>query len=132
VGNIDQAFSNHLLDASVGTATLPAVVTPLHARLMTVNGSATVNGTELPTGGGYTSGTGAPTLTFAAAAGGSNASNSSVTVTNMPACTITGVELWDSAGTPGRKWWGPLSSSLVINVGDTFSIGSGALTLQYP
>jgi hypothetical protein len=132
VGNIDQTFSNALLNASIAQAALTAVVAPIHCRLMTVNGSATANGTELATGGGYTSGTGAPTVTFAAAAGGSNASNSAVTVTNMPATTTVGIELWDSAGTPGRKWWGPLSSSLVINSGDTFSIASGALTLAMP
>lgn len=132
MGAIDQAFSNKLLDASVGTTPLTAVVAPIHCRLMTVNGSATVNGTELATGGGYTSGTGAPTLTFAAGAGGSNASNSPVTVTNMPATTVVGVELWDSAGTPGRKWWGALTSPLVINSGDTFSIAAGALTLAMP
>ena len=132
MGAIDQTFSNALLNASVGQATLTAVVTPMHCRLMTVNGSNTVNGTELATGGGYTSGTGAPTLTFAAAAGGSNASNSAVTVTNMPATTVVGVELWDSAGTPGRKWWGALTSSLVINAGDTFTILSGSLTLAMP
>jgi hypothetical protein len=132
VGNLDQVFSNALLNASTGEAALTAVVTPIHSRLMTANGSATANGTELPTGGGYTSGTGAPTVTFAAASGGSASSNSAITVTNMPATTVVGVELWDSAGTPGRKWWGPLAASKTTNAGDTFSIASGSLTLQFP
>lgn len=132
MGAMDQGFSNKLLDASVGTATLTAVVTPIHCRLMTVNGSSTANGTELATGGGYTSGTGAPTLTFANSAGGTNSNNSAVTVTNMPASTLVGVEFWDSAGTPGRKWWGALSSNLVINAGDTFSLATGSITLAYP
>jgi hypothetical protein len=132
VGNLDQVFSNALLNASDGQATLTAVTTPMHSRLMTVNGSSTVNGTELATSGGYTSGTGAPTLTFAAAAAGSAASNSAVTVTNMPGTTLVGVELWDSSGSPRRTWWGPLSSSLVINPGDTFTILSGQFTLAFP
>lgn len=132
MGALDQAFSNHLLDASVATATLTAVVSPMHFRLMTANGSSTVNGTELATGGGYVSGTGAPTVSFSASAAGATSNNTAVTITNMPACTIVGGELWDSAGTPGRKWWGALTSSLVINNGDTFNIATGALQLQLP
>jgi hypothetical protein len=46
----------------------------------------------------------------------------------MPAVTVVGVELWDSAGTPARKWWGALTASKTLNSGDTFSIASGSLT----
>jgi len=129
MANLDQTFANQLLDASVATTPLVASTAPIHCRLMTANGTATANGTELGTSGGYTSGTGSPTLTFAAASGGSAASNSAVTVTNMPAATINGIELWDSAGTPKRKWFGALSAPKTTNPGDTFSIASGALTL---
>jgi hypothetical protein len=132
VGALDQVNSNNLLNATTGEASFTAITTPLHCRLMTANGSATANGTELTSGGGYTSGTGAPTLTFAAAAGGSAANNSAVTVTNMPAATIVGIELWESSGSPRRMWWGPLTASKTTNSGDTFSIASGALTLQFP
>ena len=132
MGALDQVFSNAVLNATDGQATLTAVVTPVHCRLMTANGSATANGTELATSGGYTSGTGAPTLTFAAAAAGSAANNSAVTVTNMPAATIVGVELWDSSGTPRRLWWGALTASKTTNSGDTFSIASAALTIAFP
>ena len=128
MSNLDQTFSNSLLDSSVGTA-LTAPTTPIHCRLMTANGTNTTNGTELATGGGYTSGTGAPTVTFAAASAGSKASNAAVTVTNMPATTINGVELWDSSGTPKRLWWGPLTAAKTTNAGDTFTIASGSLTL---
>lgn len=121
----------NMVDASLGTATFTATSGSIHCRLMTANGSGTSAGTELTTGGGYTSGTGAPTLTFAAASTttGTAASSSAVTVTNMPAATITGVELWDSAGTPVRKWWGALSGgSKAVASGDTFTIASGSLT----
>jgi hypothetical protein len=128
VSSLDQTFSNKLLDASVG-GTLTSPTTPITCRLMTANGSNTSNGTELATGGGYTSGTGAPTVTFAAASAGSKASNVAVTVTNMPATTINGVELWDSAGSPIRTWWGALTAAKTTNSGDTFTIASGSLTL---
>lgn len=129
MGAIDQTRANQILDAILATTTLTASTSGIHCRLMTANGSATANGTELTTGGGYTSGTGAPTLTFAAASAGSAASNSAVTVTNMPATTIVGVELWDSNATPKRQAWGALTASKTTNSGDTFSIASGSLTL---
>lgn len=128
MSNLDQTFSNSLLDASVGGSFTPPT-TPVTCRLMTANGTNTSNGTELATSGGYTSGTGAPTVTFAAASGGSKASNAAVTVTNMPATTIVGLEIWDAAGTPKRLWWGPLTASKTTNSGDTFTIASGSLTL---
>lgn len=128
MSNLDQTFSNGLLQASVGNSfTTPT--TPITCRLMTAVGTNTSNGTELATGGGYTSGTGAPQVTFASASGGSMASNVAVTVTNMPATTVNGVELWDSSGSPRRLWWGPLTSPKTTNSGDTFTIASGSLTL---
>ncbi len=132
MGALSQAHSNNILDASLGTASFVATTAPVRCRLMTANGSATAAGTELATSGGYTSGSGAPSVTFAAASAGSAASNSAVTVTNMPATTITGVEVWDSAGTPVRKWWGALSASKTTNSGDTFTIASGSLTVAFP
>lgn len=127
---LDLTHGANLVDGSLGTAAFVATTGPLRCRFMTANGSGTANGTELSTSGGYTSGTGAPSLTFASAntSTATAASNSAVNVTNMPAATIVGVELWDSAGTPKRKWWGALAASKTTNSGDTFSIASGSLT----
>ena len=126
------AHAANVVDASLGTASFVATTGPIRCRLMTANGSATAAGTELSTSAGYTAGTGAPTVTFAAAntTTATAASNTAVTVTNMPASTVVGVELWDSAGTPVRKWWGALTASKTLNAGDTFSIASGSLTAQ--
>lgn len=129
MGALVQAHANNIIDASLLTAAFTASSTAIKCRLMTANGSATAAGTELATSGGYTSGAGAPSVTFAAATGGSAASNSAVTVTNMPATTIVGVELWDNGGTPARKWWGALAANKTTNSGDTFSIASGSLTV---
>lgn len=124
------ATAANVVDATLGTAAFVATVGSIKCRLMTANGSGTAAGTELATSGGYTSGTGAPAVTFAAAntSTATAASNAAVNVTNMPAATIVGVELWDSAGTPIRKWWGSLTASKTTNSGDTFSIASGSLT----
>jgi hypothetical protein len=117
-----QAHANNILDASLGTASFTATTAPIKVRLMTANGSATAAGTEV-TGGSYAS----QTATFASAASGSAASNATVNFTNMPAVTVVGVELWDSAGTPLRKWFGALTANKTLNSGDTFSIASGSL-----
>lgn len=132
---LDQGHANAFLDASLTTGASAGTALqstyPIRCRLMTANGSGTANGTELATGAGYTSGTGAPTVQFAAAASGSKSSSTAVTVTNMPGPeTINGAEAWDSAATPGRKWWGALTSPKTVNAGDTFSIAAGSLTAQ--
>lgn len=120
---LNQAHANNLLDGSLGTASFTATTTPLKCRLMTANGTATSAGTEA-TGGSYAS----QTATFASASAGSAASNATLTYASMPAVTVVGVELWDSAGTPVRKWFGALTANKTLNSGDTFSIASGSLT----
>lgn len=125
---LNQAHANNILDASLGTAVIVATVTPLKCRLMTAIGSATVAGTELASGGSYVAATGLSPATMAAAAAGSAASSVAITQTNMPVATITAIELWDSAGTPVRKWYGALTASKTTNAGDTFTIAIGSLT----
>jgi hypothetical protein len=123
MGSLVQAHANNIIDASLATTTFVASTGPIKCRLMSANGSATSAGTEV-TGGSYAS----QTATFASASTGSAATSGALTYTVMPAVTVTGVELWDSAGTPLRKWWGALTASKTLNSGDTFTIASGALT----
>lgn len=125
---LNQAHANNILDASLGTAAFVATTTPLKCRLLTAIGSATVAGTELGTGGSYVALTGLSPATMAAAAAGSAASSVALTQTNMPAATITAIELWDSNATPARKWYGALTANKTTNVGDTFTIAAGSLT----
>jgi hypothetical protein len=97
----------------------------LKVALVTANGSDAAAGSEV-SGGSYAR----QTVTFSAASAGSTSNTGALTWTNMPACTVVGIEVWDSAGTPIRWWWGPLASSKVVNVGDTFTILAGSLTLS--
>ena len=114
-----------------------------HIRLMTANGSSTSNGTEL-SGGSYVQGTGVQYGTgsggcFAAATygtgSGSTSNGSAVSQAGMPAATLTGVEIWDSAGTAPaysashRWWWGALSSPVTTNNGDTLTFAISAVTV---
>lgn len=101
--------------------------TPIKCRLMTANGTDASAGTELGTSGGYTAG--GATATFGTASAGSITTTADITWTNMPAATIVGVELWDSAGTPVRIAYGALSANKTTTAGDTFTITTGNLTI---
>jgi hypothetical protein len=129
-GGVDQTMANKVLTLLNTGANGPSITTPIHMRFMTANGSDASAGTELTTGSGYTQGTGAPSVSsFAAASAGSQASSAAVSVTNMPSCTLTGMEQWDSSGTPQRTFWAPwLAGSIVVGSGNTFTVASGSLT----
>ena len=108
-----------------------------HIRLITptVTWNSANNGTEL-SGGSYVQGTGityatGPSGAFSASSyssgAGSTSNNTTLSQTGMPAATIIGIEIWDSAGTPLRWWWGALQSQITTNNGDTLSFTSGAI-----
>lgn len=131
MANIDQVHATSLLAYSLanGAGAPVATVGALHCRLCTANGTATANGTELGTAAGYVAVTGITPVNFATAAAGATSNSNILTQTNMPASTIVGCELWDSSGTPHRLWLGALSAPKTVNLGDTFSVAIGAMTL---
>lgn len=124
MANIVQAESNRLLDASLGTAAFVAPTTPMKLALDTVNGTATAAGTEV-TGGSYAR----QTVAFTAASAGATANTALISFTNMPAATVTGVEVFDSAGSPRRVWFGALTASKTTASGDTLSFAVSAITV---
>lgn len=124
-----QAHAHEILDTSLAVKATMGVTGPIRCRLMTANGGPTSSGTELVSSGGYSGGASAPSVTFAPAASGQSASSTAVTINNMPAATIVGVELWDSDTlAPKRLWYGALTTSKTTNAGDTFTIAAGSLT----
>lgn len=126
--NLTDATENLALNFLFNNQTATRPTLPLKLRLMTANGSDSSAGTELGTSGGYTAG--GSNVVFAAAASGQVASNADVSWTNMPAATIVGVEVWDSAGSPVRLAYGALGANKTTNSGDTFTVASGALTIS--
>lgn len=106
----------------MGTATT-APTMPLKVALVTVNGSDSAAGTEA-TGGSYVR----KNLTVGAAASGATSNSADIVWTGMPAGTFVGVEIWDSAGTPIRWWWGPLAASRTLASGDECRFPAGTLT----
>lgn len=125
---LDATQANSILGYMHGGGA-PRTITGSKLRLMTAVGSASANGTELATAQGYTSGTGAPSITWGTAAAQSQANSAAVTVTNMPASTLNGVEVWSTDATPLRVELGGITGApKTIASGDTFSVAIGALT----
>ena len=127
MANIVQVEANNLLNGSLGTGTaFSAPTTPMKLALDTANGTATAAGTEV-TGGSYAR----QTITFSAASAGATSNSAQINFTSMPAATVTGVEVYDSAATPVRKWFGALTTSKTTSAGDTisFSVSSVSATL---
>ena len=122
--NLPDIIENQLLDALVGTSTY-SITGATKLRLMTANGNDASAGTEV-TGGSYV----AKTIEFDAAAGGSISNNASISFTNMPAATVVGIEIYDSASSPKRLAYGPLTASRTVTAGDTVQFASGAITLS--
>lgn len=131
-GGIDVTMATAVLAAlnpTSGTTTVgtKTITFPMHMRLMTANGSDASAGTELGTSGGYTAG--GASVGMAAASAGSVSSNAAVSWTSMPSTTLTGMEQWDTSGSPQRTFWAPWSSgSIVVGSGNTFTVASASLT----
>lgn len=133
MSNIVTVEANALLASSVTGAAYTAATKPINLALVTVIGTATTAGTEV-TGGSYarqalvTSGT---TVFGTASAGSITNSVSAVSFTGMPGpITIVGIEIWDTTGTPVRRWFGLLSASKSVNSGDTVTFALSSLTIS--
>ena len=122
--NLPNIIENQLLDALVGT-TANTVTTPIKLALVTANGSDSAAGTEV-TGGSYAR----QTITFGAASSGQIANSGTVSFTGMPSCTVVGIEIYDSAGTPKRLAYGPLTNTRTVTAGDTVQFAASSVTLS--
>lgn len=122
--NLPNTIENQLLDALVGTDTY-SVTTPIKLALMTANGDDGTPGTEV-TGGSYAR----QTIAFGAASSGQIANNAEINFTGMPAATVVGIEIYDSAGTPKRLAYGALTANKTTASGDTLQFGASSITLS--
>lgn len=125
MSGLPTAIANKVVDHVNGKTAFTEPTAPVMARLYTVIGSASAAGTEV-TGGSYA----AQSVTFGASSAGVASNTAAVSFTNMPACTVVAVELYDSAGTPVRLWWGGLTANKVMNAGDTFTFDIGSLSVS--
>jgi hypothetical protein len=118
MGALTTVTANLIVDHVNGVAAFTEPTTPLKLKLMTVIGSAA------SAGGSYA----AASITMGSSSAGSAANTNAITFTNMPACTVVAVEIWDSNGTPTRRWWGAVTTSKTYASGDNATIAIGAIT----
>ncbi|MCM8548905.1 hypothetical protein [Streptomyces sp. STCH 565 A] len=127
--NLTDTAENAALNWTLGNAST-GPTGDIKVALVTVAGSDSAPGTEV-TGGSYAR----LTADFAAASGGATSNEADLVWEDMPAATVVGVELWDSAGSPVRWWYGPLTDSegdpapKTLDAGDDFKIAAGSLTI---
>lgn len=126
-----------LVDGSLGTSGFPTFTGAPKVRYTTTAPTATAAGTEL-TGTGYTAGGLSLSGNLFQAASTSTGlavgpHTSALQITNGSGATwnIVGVEIWDSAGTPLRWWWGLFTGQpLAVPVGAVFQVAVDALSAQ--
>jgi hypothetical protein len=131
---IVQAQANQILTATlaIGGSNTVGATSPVKVKLTTTAPSNVTAGTEL-SATGYTAG--GTAITFATASGGSTSgpTGSAISWTNSGGTAWTGIvglEIWDTAGTPVRWWFGTWSGQpIVIAAGNTFSVSVSAVTV---
>lgn len=122
--NLPNTIENQLLDALVGTSAY-SMTAPAMLALMTANGNDGSPGTEV-SGGSYAR----QTIAFDAASSGSISNNAVINFTGMPAATVVGIEIYDSAGSPKRLAYGALTANKTTASGDTLQFAIGSITLS--
>ena len=95
--------------------------------LTTTSPTSSANGTEV-TGGSYARQTYTPRAASNSGALGGTTNNGIISFTNMPAATVTSVNIFDSNATPRRAWFGDLSVSRTTSLGDTLSFADSAVS----
>jgi hypothetical protein len=128
-----------LLNSIMHGTTWPVVPAAWTLRLMTANGSGSSNGTELTGVTGYTAGDqSSNAMTAWTSISGTTAAitgpPSAVSWTNSGGSAwtaVTGIEIWDRAGTPLRWFWGALSGgSVTVNAGNTLQFAINSISLS--
>lgn len=120
--NLSNTAENRVTDWLFGSTTT-APTLPLKMALTTANGSDAAAGTEV-TGGSYAR----KNITVAASVNGSVSNSADIVFSGMPAATVVGWEIWDSAGTPVRWSYGLFDASKTVAAGDDLKVAAGGWT----
>ena len=118
----------NLLNQSTLATSYPWTTGPTKLALLTAQSGApaTTAGTEVTGGAGPYA---RQTCTFTSTSTGTIVNTSVITFSGMPACTVPYFELYDSAATPNRKWYGSLTTSRTLQAGDSIQFSSGSVAL---
>lgn len=139
-----QTFASDICDLILNNTASGAVVigstsytAPWRVIFLQTLSTATTQGTEWTTGGGYTHSAagavgGVPLngLATAAASAGTKANTGAVTVSNAPAGTWADIEIIDSSTGANKRisFKGTPSLAKTVNAGDTCTVGVGNLS----
>lgn len=128
-----QAQATNVLAGTLGQAAFTATTTPVKVKLMSTTGTESTAGTEITAGGGYPAGGvgvtwAAPTVATGTYSG--RIGNAALTIANMPAATVNGIDVVDSAATPRRLMWGALTTARTTAAGDTLSFPADSIVAQ--
>jgi hypothetical protein len=131
----DNTRVTNLLNYVMASGTIAVQPTGWKLRLMQTNGSGSSAGTELTGATGYTT-LGATMAAWTAASGSAAAITgpvAAVSWTNSGGSAwtaVAGIEIWDTAGTPLRWFYGALSGgSVTVNAGNTLQFAANSITL---
>lgn len=123
-GNLSDYLEDALLDHFLGTTAYTAPST-VYVALYTVAPSDSGGGTEV-TGGSYAR----QSAAFDAAASGATANTSNIDFSNMPACTVVAVGVFDAASAGNLLVHGTLTSNKTVDAGDILRIAAGDLDIS--
>jgi hypothetical protein len=106
--------------------------TAVYLALHTADPTDAGSGAEVTNTGGSTYARQAITFNAAHATNGTIDNSSAEEFTNMPACTVSHIGIWDSVDSSGSNnllFYGAVSSSKTVTAGDTISLAAGALDI---
>jgi hypothetical protein len=123
-GNLSNYLENKVLDHILGTTTytMPSTV---YVALYTAAPNDTGGGTQV-TGGSYAR----QTAVFDAASSGATQNTGNIDFTNMPACTVVAIGVFDALTTGNLLVWGTLATNKSLDAGDTLRIATGDLDIS--
>lgn len=124
-GNLSNYLENKLLDHFLATTSYTAP-SNVYVALMTVAEDDTgTAGTEV-SGGSYAR----QTATFDAAASGATQNSANIDFTDMPACTVVGIAIYDASTAGNLLVHGTLTANKSLDAGDTLRIATGDLDIS--
>ena len=133
-GAIPTTVANYLLNVTLGTVTWTgtnAPVPPMFLHLTSNAPTAATAGTPI-SGTGYSAASILFTSASGAATSGPTSGQGAISWTNggVSGWTVTGAEIWDSAGSPVRWWFGLWNSGVAISVpaSATFQVNVGGVS----
>ena len=100
--------------------------TSVHLALHTADPAEDGSGAEC-SGGSYARQ--AITFNAAHATNGTIDNSSAEEFTNMPACTVSHIGIWDAASSGNLLFYGAVSASKTVTAGDTISLAAGSLDI---